>query len=111
MWQETRIPSAGGGCLPPRNLTLSYFVERQKVSEALKGFQQDKENDSQWYALSDRMGEIKFFGCRGKNFVQFFFRERAFQTRICGIVNARHSKWSSIKFECEKWKTDYSDED
>jgi hypothetical protein len=50
----------------PRNLTLSYFVERQKVSEALKGFQQDKENDSQWYALSDRIGEIKFFGCRGK---------------------------------------------
>jgi hypothetical protein len=47
-------------------------VERQKVSEALKGFQQDKENDPQRRALCDRMGKFEFFGCRSKNGVQFF---------------------------------------
>jgi hypothetical protein len=38
----------------------------KKIPDTLEGFQQDKENDSQWRALCDRMGEVEFFGCGRK---------------------------------------------
>ena len=48
-----------------------HLVEQS--ADPAASFQQNEENDLQRRALGDRMGEVEFFSCRGKNFVQFFF--------------------------------------
>ena len=69
------------------------LVRGNEIAEPLKGFQQDQKVDSHRRAMSQRVSQVEFIGCRSVDFVKLLFGNGAFQARIGSIVNGQ--QWAA----------------